>query len=210
MTLALGLVDVRCIGCRRWGYSLCPPCLSEVTSAPISQTIAGTTVVALGSYRGVLRTVIRSIKFSRSRSLVKHLEPALAELGRPFRGAIAIPIPPSGAGFASRGFRLTRSVARATGLVVEDRFRLNDSGQQHRRGRRSRLHHRVIAFDAHAVEAGTRFVIVDDVITTGATITAAIDACRRAGAAVVGVIALAATPKTATRGRVLGNVVAAV
>jgi predicted amidophosphoribosyltransferase len=81
-------------------------------------------------------------------------------------------------------------MARATGMPFADCLVLDDAGSQrgrHRDERRVRTMH--LATRRPAV--GTRVVIVDDVVTTGASVDAAIAACYEYGLRVVGVVVLA-------------------
>ncbi len=56
--------------------------------------------------------------------------------------------------------------------------------------RKSRKDHGVIASIEGKVKAGNRVVVLDDVVTTGASTIQAISACRRAGFEILGALAL--------------------
>lgn len=195
-----GLFDLRCVSCSVWGATVCDACLGRASDHPVRSTIAGVPLVALGHYRGALRDIIRVGKFGGAHSVIARFDGPLAAVGRQFAGAIAVPIPASRAGFARRGVHLTRRLARATSMAVSSALVLDDTGTQHTRRRAGRLSGRILHIDSRRITALTRVVIVDDVVTTGATVRAAIAACRDAGLIVVGVIALAVTPATPTRG----------
>jgi orotate phosphoribosyltransferase len=81
-------------------------------------------------------------------------------------------------------------MARATGLSIADCLVLDDAGSQ--RGR-DRDHRRVrtMHLGVRRPAVGTRVVIVDDVVTTGASVDAAIDACHRSGLRVAGIVVVA-------------------
>jgi orotate phosphoribosyltransferase len=57
-----------------------------------------------------------------------------------------------------------------------------------------------MSIGAQRPPVGTRVVIVDDVVTTGASINAATDACHAAGLRVVGAIAIADATGSIRRG----------
>ena len=194
-----GLLDIRCVSCHSWGEQLCAGCRQRSVGDPIVSTIAGVPLIALGAYRGPLRDIIRATKFGRSHALITHMTSALGEIGKRFPGATAVPIPASREGFAARGFHLAARVARATGLRVATALVLDDAGSQRRRRRTGRMTARALHIDSRRIAPLARVVLVDDVVTTGATIRSAISACRDAGLSVVGVVALAETPISATR-----------
>ncbi len=206
MSTIHGLLDVRCVGCGNWGTHGCAQCLHTALRAPINLTMSGVPVFALGAYRGPLRDIVRAVKFSGERALLGRLAPAVESLGARFPGAVAIPVPASRSGFVARGFHLTRRIAHRTGLRTSTALVLDDSGSQRQRRRIGRLRGRPMHVARRALRPGTRVVIVDDVITTGATVRSAIDACRLAGLTVVGAIALAATPPVGNHGDSFPNV----
>lgn len=69
---------------------------------------------------------------------------------------------------------------------------------QHRMTRSARWAHSEARFSAGSTVSNRRVVLVDDVMTTGATARAAATVCRRAGAQTVQVWCLARTPDTPT------------
>lgn len=66
-------------------------------------------------------------------------------------------------------------------------------------GRDERVRNVAGTLRAAADARGQRVVLVDDVVTTGATLAEAIRVLRSAGAEVVGAVTLAATPRIAPR-----------
>ena len=99
---------------------------------------------------------------------------------------------------AERGFDQAELVARhlaaMLGLPVRRLLRRTSSGHQTGSPRTVRLGGPV--FVARPAQ-GLHVVVVDDVVTTGATFAAAIDALGRAGAAWVECVAVARTPSPA-------------
>lgn len=95
---------------------------------------------------------------------------------------------------------LASVVARTLSLPLDvtSLVRVRDTGRQVGRGREGRLVSLRGAFRAHPRLDGLRVLLVDDVVTTGATFDAAEAACREAGAVDVRRLALAAADE---RGR---------
>jgi len=110
-------------------------------------------------------------------------------------GAHAITfVPPDGDRSLRRGHhppaRLARELGRRWGLPVRPLLeRTRPLGPQRGLGRRERQHNVRGAFRARGM--GGRVVLVDDVYTTGATVSAAASALRHAGASSVEVVAFA-------------------
>jgi predicted amidophosphoribosyltransferase len=130
--------------------------------------------------------------------------------GRAPARLLVVPAPSSGAARRERGrdhlSALTRAVARAVGGVPAPVLRRVHVGVQVGLGARGRGGNVVVRLDARAFArardracASVRRValLLDDVVTTGATLAAAERALEEAGVGVVGALALAATPPPA-------------
>ncbi|HIM23795.1 MAG TPA: ComF family protein [Verrucomicrobia bacterium] len=117
---------------------------------------------------------------------------------RAWRGDCLVPVPLHPLRFRERGFnqaaQLCRNLGRATGLKVETRAvkRTRVTRTQTLLTRGERLANMRGAFAPHKLNLnGRRVVLVDDVLTTGATTSDCARACKKAGAAEVGVWTLA-------------------
>lgn len=122
-----------------------------------------------------------------------------------------VPIPLTAARLAERGYNqsweLAKAVCRlgdATALArwPQALVRLGHAPDQHSLSREQRLHNLSGLFTVHPTLApelsGSRVLLVDDVSTTGATLQAAAEALRQAGASEVNALVLARTPPETT------------
>lgn len=104
-------------------------------------------------------------------------------------------VPATGAAYRRRGFDHMEAVARLlapqAGLPLLDALAKHGRADQREAGREGRLAQARGAYEVVADVRGKRLLLVDDVITTGATLNAAATALRAAGAAQVAGLALA-------------------
>jgi ComF family protein len=132
----------------------------------------------------------------------------LASLLRAHRSAhaecydVVVPVPMHGSRLARRGFNqaalLARAVARPGERLAVDALRRGTAtASQAALGRRARAANvrDVFAVRRGAGVAGRSVLLVDDVVTTGATVRACSTVLLEAGAAVVAVWSLARTPR---------------
>jgi ComF family protein len=184
---------------------LCGRCRAELTwlgGEPL--TIAGVEAWAPLAYEGPARALVRGLKFRGATGLALPLAAQMvanAPAGLLAGGAELVPVPLHPARARRRGFnqaeRLAAAVARRTGMPVGDCLRRRGpaGARQVGRGRAERL-----AGIGGAVElrpdmrAPPVAVLVDDVITTGATLAACAAALRGGGASQVRALSYARTP----------------
>ncbi len=220
--LDLALPDV-CAACDRPPGPLCPGCeaalWSEVFERPRRCTPDPAPpglppVVAVGPYAGVLRRLVSAYKDDERRDLRPLLARLLSlSLAGPVGTlpTVVVPMPSSRAAVRRRGDDPVRDLARAATRLAADGpvrprasvapalrpvRRLADQSRLDRRQRARNL------AGAYAVAprwagalAGSRVVLVDDVVTTGSTLAEAARAVRAAGGHVVGAATLAATSR---------------
>lgn len=204
------VVPRRCVSCREPGSALCADCTGPLEPLLVAvDGLAGLPIVALGAYEDGLRAAVLAFKedgrrdvgvaLSRllSYSIAATLEAAAST------GAVAlVPVPSSRAAARARGgshvLRMARAVSRSNPdcPVATDALWLRratrDSAGLTIAARQANL---CDAMAAARPPAGVSALLVDDVVTTGATVVEATRALRRAGWTVVGAAVIAATPR---------------
>lgn len=199
------IFDSRCAGCDRVGPVLCRTCRFAL-AAPVALPRSGDVIAAL-PFAGRPRDVILGFKYGNRRQLGHHIagllvNRLLAAGVRPHDVDVVTWAPTSRKRRRRRGFDQAELVAQrvAAQLGVPCRRLLERDGDdlpQTGRDRAARLHGPV--FRASPRATGERVLVVDDVVTTGATLRSAADALHRAGARSVLRAALATTPSVVAR-----------
>lgn len=197
MELALGVRDLllapRCAGCGEPGSWFCVSC--RVHCEPVAHD-GRLAIRAAGAHAGPLRAAIRRLKYGGEPGLAEDLGVLMAlELARDLARGVTIdavlPVPLHRSRVAARGydqaFLLARVVAAHTGLPLRPALhRIRGGSPQVELDRVARAANIRGAFVAEAGSLrGLCVALVDDVATTGATLTDAAAAARAAGARTV-------------------------
>jgi len=181
----------------------CLPCLARSW-----QAVRDGDVISLGTYVGPLGSLIRAAKFAGAERAVDHLAAPLARglaeavaAEAALERAVLVPVPSHPSRVRQRGsdlpLRLAQALARLNTQhrVARAVVRPRPAPPQSRLLRRDRHTHVHAAFETparwHSRLRGRRCVIVDDVITSGATVRAVADALALAGAEPSLVVAIA-------------------
>ena len=191
-------LPVACAGCGVVDTDLCAGCRDALAPSPIRRAIgSGSTVTSALAFDGVAARVIRALKEEGRTGLARDLAPALdavLRLAVP-AGARVTTVPGTRAAFRRRGFRPLDILLRRAGWTHERLLRVaRATDDQRGLGRRARRDNVGGAFAARPVPGGV-VVVVDDVVTTGSTLSEAARALRAAGADEVIAVALADTPR---------------
>jgi predicted amidophosphoribosyltransferase len=151
-------------------------------------------VVSVGPHEGTVRALAASLKFGRRLPLAGRAAAAIRAAAPPelLRGRL-VPVPPDPLRLRIRGFdaaeEIARSLARITELEVEPCLEREPARRQVGRQRHARIG------DPPRVRAWRTpprcVALVDDVWTTGATLSACAEALREAGAERVVALTLA-------------------
>jgi predicted amidophosphoribosyltransferase len=182
------------------GRALCRQCRRELRFLPRAPVVlAGVTVWAPVAYEGPASELVKALKFRSAVGVAGEMA-ALVVAGAP-PGMLAgslVPVPPHPARARRRGIdqaaALATAIAARTELPVASALRRSGPNErQVGRSRAARLHGPADRIEASVRMAG-RAVVVDDVVTTGATLAACAAALRAAGAPAVEAIAFARTP----------------
>jgi ComF family protein len=199
LDLGRGMLDLlfppHCQVCSRYGDWFCPFCRRQIEpAARIAGAGALDEIASVGAHWGPLREAVLALKFAGKLSLAQPLGDlvagVLADVWDDWQPAVLLPVPIHWLRELHRGFNQSELLARA----AASRLRLPVTGSALVRQRRrrpqvgltapERSHNVRGAFRAgnHEVIRGRSLVLVDDVCTTGSTLTECALMLKTAGA----------------------------
>lgn len=212
-----------CYGCGATGSLLCRSCLEAVKRHHCQVCVICGQPCASGNVcrrhappyealdcalwrRGAVARLIDDYKFHRVRAASGVLARLLDELLPEYDAStVVVPVPTAPANIRKRGYDhmllVARQFARRRGLRVERSLvRQTNVTQHYARSAAERRKQAQQFFRARSAQADVPYLILDDIFTTGSTITAAAQVLRAAGVRDirVGVIARQGNDKKAT------------
>jgi ComF family protein len=189
-----------CPGCGARGEPLCPACSRSVRPAPAQPPPAGVDALVVPfAYVGAVRELVARAKYRRRHAALAWLSAAMVEA---LTEADAVDLvtwaPTTDARRRARGFDqaevLAVAVARALRLPARGLLRRMGHDHQTGRSRAERIDAPVFAPLTHRALGASRVLLVDDVVTTGATLSGAASVLRTMGARTVIGVAAARRP----------------
>lgn len=204
-----------CLACRAEGSLLCSGCQSEVLAIPercykclalspdsltcsiCRRSSPLNSVQAATSYGGITKELIWKLKFHYARAAVEPMAQLLASRVVFEEDSLLVPIPTATSRVRQRGYDQAELLCRAVSgrTRLPSRRLLQRHGQSRQVGttKTERSDHLAKAFripvPRHVV--GKHIILVDDVLTTGATLETAARTLKRAGAKRVDAIVFA-------------------
>lgn len=197
---ALSLVfPAWCAGCDAPDTELCAACRALLTPHVGARSIGGLDVRSGLDFDGVAARVLRAAKEEGRTTLLRALAPALDAAVRdaiadaPGDAVTLVPVPTSAAAMRRRGYRVVEVLAARARLPAHRLLRVEGlAADQRGLGRDERARNVAGRMRARGA-AGRSVLLIDDVVTTGATLREAARALEDGGATVVGAATVAST-----------------
>ncbi|GAA1170453.1 ComF family protein [Corynebacterium glaucum] len=190
----------RCAGCGLAGHVLCDACRTRLATPPrrvFPPTPPHAPVFALGPYADAHRSVVLAMKEHNNRIVRRHVGAVLAAAleylevrGEIPHGAVLVPAPTRPSSARARGGDPVAAVCRASGRAVVEVLELSeraaDQADLDAAARRANLAGAVRISGVPAKQC----IVIDDVVTTGATLTASVEMLLAHGADVAACVAI--------------------
>lgn len=203
MSLIELVLPRHCTGCGAQGFLLCDACRTVLATPPervFPPTSPHVPVFALGPYADAHRSVVLAMKERRNLAVRRHIG-AVLDAGLDYleargeipAGCVLVPAPTRPSAARARGGDPVEAVCRATTRRVAPVLTLSekaaDQSELDAAGRRANLAGAVrlsAAFASHLFSQPC--LVVDDVVTTGATLEASVAKLLAHGADVAGCV----------------------
>ena len=197
------MLPIECAGCGAPDRSLCAGCLAALAPQPQRHELAdGTTVVCALDYDGPVRAAILALKENGRTDVARALAVPFARAMTEARAGVppleVLPVPTSRSAFRRRGYDPLALLVRRAGVrAATELAYARRTSQQKRLAVDERARNRAGSLRARRPLTGRRFLLVDDILTSGATLDEAARAVRAQGGEIVAAATLAYTRKRA-------------
>jgi predicted amidophosphoribosyltransferase len=199
------VLPTTCVCCTRPVSLWCPSCRPPLTVTQL--VLPGDLItVAAAEYEGGVRTALLAYKERGLRrlasALAAYLTHAIDRVLNQARGdPVLVAVPSRAAAARQRGgdhlLRMVRALSLGSGVEVRSPLRLvgsvADSAGLDTAQRAANLRNRMLAAPSTSDDLGRSVILVDDIVTTGATLTEAARALTAAGWQVAGAATVAVT-----------------
>lgn len=218
------LLGASCPGCERAGYGLCSSCAAELATRPCHRTIpdpcpAGFPLTITASpYDELMQRLVAAHKEHQALALTAVLgerlalsvSALLAQAADPTRPVLLVPVPSTARAVRQRGLDATQAMARqavrrvsqvsqiGVAMLLQPGRRLADQAGLDALARQQNLAGG-LQVSQRRWDPRAQLVIVDDVVTTGTSLTEAARALAAAGAETIGAATTAATQRRRPR-----------
>lgn len=208
------VLPTRCVLCDAIGSPVCSACIVKISSQPVLITRFDFAGYRICTYDKSAAKLVHEFKESNQTSIARvfgnALWPAVAKFD--FRSAVLVPIPSKKKSFAVRGFNPAHEIAKALAKKIASEqnvlvpvcnvlmFQREVADQASLTGeiRRTNL---VGAMRLSKLPPRPNIILLDDIVTTGASLREAKRCLESAGANVIGFLAFAETlPKNRQKG----------
>ncbi len=209
-----------CLGCSKIGSILCDSCRYDIINEPFSGCIVCRAPAVSGvctkhqspidaawvsgERDEVLGRVIDAYKFERCRSAHKDLARIVLDV-LPIlpQGIVVTSVPTVRAHVRERGYDhaklIAQEIAKRRNLPYQTVLRRLTNDRQRGASRKDRFKQAERAYDVRKTDMPESVLLVDDVVTTGATLHFAARTLKQAGVRVVFAVAVAKQPLDQTR-----------